>query len=102
MIDIQDIQSLTDFQRNTRRHIARLKKTGRPEVLTVNGRAELVVQNAETYRALAARAENADLVHEWDRRLEECRQGLGRDVDEVFDELDQKYFGKKLSKKHGR
>lgn len=54
MIDVRDIYSLTDFQRNTRRHIKRLRRTGRPVVLTVNGAAELVVQDAEAYQRRAA------------------------------------------------
>ena len=42
MISVQDIRSLTDFQRHTKAHLKRLKSTGRPVVLTVNGRAELI------------------------------------------------------------
>ena len=52
MIKIQDILSLTEFHRHSREHIARLRATGRPEVLTVNGRAELVVQDASAYQHL--------------------------------------------------
>jgi hypothetical protein len=52
MIKIQDILSLTEFRRNARENIARLRATGRPEVLTINGRAELVVQDATAYQRL--------------------------------------------------
>lgn len=52
MIDVRDIHSLSSFQRNTREHIRHLKRTRRPEVLTVNGKAELVVQDAEAYQDL--------------------------------------------------
>jgi len=52
MIKAEDIGSLTDFQRNTQAHLKRLKRTGRPELLTVNGRAEVVVQNASAYLRL--------------------------------------------------
>jgi PHD/YefM family antitoxin component YafN of YafNO toxin-antitoxin module len=52
MIKPQDIGSLTEFQRNTQAHLKRLKRTGRPELLTVNGRAEVVVQNASAYQRL--------------------------------------------------
>ena len=52
MIKPEDITSLTDFQRNTREHIERLKQTGRPEILTVNGQAQLVVQHAGAYQRL--------------------------------------------------
>lgn len=53
MFKVADIFSLSDFQRRTREHIRRLRETGRPEVLTVNGRAELVVYDAETYQEIA-------------------------------------------------
>jgi hypothetical protein len=55
LIKIQDILSLTEFHRHTREHIARLRATGRPEVLTINGRAELVVQDAAAYQRLLER-----------------------------------------------
>ncbi|MDX1395590.1 MAG: prevent-host-death protein [Gemmatimonadota bacterium] len=52
MIHLRNIYSLSDFQRNTREHVRRLKRTRLPEVLTINGRAELVVQDAASYQAL--------------------------------------------------
>ncbi|TAN53976.1 MAG: type II toxin-antitoxin system Phd/YefM family antitoxin, partial [Rhodospirillales bacterium] len=69
MVRLDAIQSLTDFQRNTRKHLERLKRTGLPEVLTVNGQAELVVQDAVSYQKLLDRAERADL-------LQKLRQGI--------------------------
>jgi PHD/YefM family antitoxin component YafN of YafNO toxin-antitoxin module len=52
MIRPEDIGSLTDFARNTKAHLKKLKRTGRPELLTVNGKAEVVVQNAAAYQRL--------------------------------------------------
>jgi prevent-host-death family protein len=52
MIKPEDIWSLTDFSRNTKLHLRRLKRTGRPELLTVNGKAEVVVQSAAAYQRL--------------------------------------------------
>jgi PHD/YefM family antitoxin component YafN of YafNO toxin-antitoxin module len=52
MIKPEDIGSLTDFARNTKAHLKRLKRSGRPELLTVNGKAEVVVQNASAYQQL--------------------------------------------------
>jgi len=52
MIKLEDIGSLTDFARNTKAHLKRLKRTGRPELLTVNGKAEVVVQSASAYQRL--------------------------------------------------
>ena len=52
MIRPEDIGSLTNFSRNVKSHIKRLKRTGRPELLTVNGKAEVVVQSASSYQRL--------------------------------------------------
>jgi hypothetical protein len=38
MIDLKDILPLTEFNRNSKSHIRRLKESGKPEVLTVNGK----------------------------------------------------------------
>ena len=52
MIRPEDIGSLTEFARNTKAHLRKLKRTGRPELLTVNGKAEVVIQNASAYQQL--------------------------------------------------
>ena len=52
MIRPEDITSLTDFAKNAKAHIKRLKRTGRPELLTVNGKAEVVIQNASACQRL--------------------------------------------------
>ena len=55
MLDTRQIHSLTDFLRNHKAHVARLKETKAPEILTVNGRAEIVIQDAESYQDLLDR-----------------------------------------------
>ncbi|MBI3466834.1 MAG: type II toxin-antitoxin system Phd/YefM family antitoxin [Planctomycetes bacterium] len=56
MIDASiDIDSLTNFKRQTAAYLKQLHETGAPVVLTVNGRAEVVVQDADAYRRLAER-----------------------------------------------
>ena len=55
VIKIEDILSLTEFHRHSREHIDRLRATGLPQVLTINGRAELVVQDAIAYQELLER-----------------------------------------------
>lgn len=59
MIRPEDIGSLTDFSRNIKAHLKRLKRTGRPELLTVNGKAEVVVQSASAYQRLIDSVEKA-------------------------------------------
>jgi PHD/YefM family antitoxin component YafN of YafNO toxin-antitoxin module len=52
MIDLSDIRPLTDFKRNTVEFRERLRSLPGPIVLTVGGRAEMIVQSAEGYQAL--------------------------------------------------
>ena len=93
MLDIaRDIHSLTDFKKNTSGFLNQLKETGEPVVLTINGKAELVVQDAAAYQKLREIAEEAKV-------LDGIRQGIadmnaGRTVS-----LDQ--FKAHARKKHG-
>jgi PHD/YefM family antitoxin component YafN of YafNO toxin-antitoxin module len=59
-IDLKDIRSVTDFQRNAKTHIKQLKKSKAPMVLTVNGAASVVVQDANTYQRLVDRLEQME------------------------------------------
>jgi len=53
MFDLKkDIQAMTTFRRNPAKFMKHLKKTKTPLVLTVNGKAEAVVQDAEAYQEL--------------------------------------------------
>ena len=58
MIRIEDISSVTDFHRMKIR-LRRLRQHGRPAVLTINGKAELVVQDAAAYQRLLERFKKA-------------------------------------------
>ena len=55
MIDLSDIESLTRFHRDRKFFLNTLKRTGRPLVLTLNGRAVLVVQDAQAYQRTFSR-----------------------------------------------
>ena len=53
MLDItKDIQSLTTFRRRPGDFMRQMKKSKRPVVLTVRGKAAAVVQDAESYQRL--------------------------------------------------
>jgi prevent-host-death family protein len=63
MLDIaNDIQSLSHFKRNTALVLKQMKDSGNPVVLTVNGKAEVVVQDAAAYQRLMALAERAEMM----------------------------------------
>ena len=46
----EDIRPLTEFKRDTARFMSRLKDTGRPCVLTVNGKPACGVMDAEAWQ----------------------------------------------------
>jgi hypothetical protein len=85
MISVQDIRSLTDFQRHTKAHLKRLKASRRPTVLTVNGKAELIVQDA------AAFEEMLDAIRGIQRGLEGMKAGTGKPFRAALDEMRAKH-----------
>ena len=92
MIDLKDFHSVTEFQRNLKEHVGRLKTRKGPLILTVNGRAEIVVQDAESYQALLDRLELAETAAAIRRGIEQFGRGQGVSIAEAE---------KKLRKKHG-
>ena len=88
MFDItEDIQPMTTFRRNPGEFMRRLKKTRRPIVLTVNGKAEAVVQDAEAYQRLLDIAAQASAAEGIRQGVEDARMGRTRAAREVFDEI---------------
>jgi prevent-host-death family protein len=45
----EDIRSVTELKRKTREILNQARQTGRPVVLTVNGRADAVLMDAKTF-----------------------------------------------------
>jgi prevent-host-death family protein len=92
MLDItKDIQSLTTFRRRSGDFMKQLKKTKRPVVLTVKGKAQAVVQDAEAYQRLLDVAARADAREGIRQGLEQSKQGLGRPVREHLAEFRAKH-----------
>ncbi len=54
------IDTLTNFKRQTADYLRQLHESGSPMVLTVNGKAEIVVQDAVAYQRLVEFAERAE------------------------------------------
>ena len=69
-----DIRTLTEFKRDTTRLISHLKHTGRPSVLTVNGKPALVVMDAEAWQDTRNQIESARTV----RTVTAIRKGLAQ------------------------
>ncbi len=81
MIDLKQIRSVTDFVKNAKAHVARLKRSGKPEVLTVNGAAAVVVQSAGSYQKLLDRLERAEAIAGIQRGLDALEKGNHRSHD---------------------
>lgn len=87
---IRDIQTLSDFKRDASKIIKQIRTTKEPVVLTVNGKAAAVVQDAESYQQLLEAKERAETVTILRERLAE-RSGKTQTLDEVFTELAERY-----------
>lgn len=83
-----DIESLTTFRRRSGDLMKQLKKSKRPMVLTVNGRAAAVVQDAEAYQRLLDIAAQADAAEGIRQGLEDARKGRTRPAREFFREFE--------------
>lgn len=90
-LKLANIHSLSDFQRNTKDHIKKLKKSGKPVVLTVNGEAEVVVQSAEAYQKLLDDREMLETLRGINRGLEQAKRGEGRSMREFLEELGKEH-----------
>ena len=92
MLDItKDIQSLTTFRRQSSDFIKQLKKSKRPIVLTVNGKAAAVVQDPEAYQRLLDIAAATDEEEAIRQGLEDVALGLTRPAREVSEEFRRKH-----------
>src|ERR1035437_8316901 len=92
MLDItSDIQSLTTFRRRSGDFMKQLKKSKRPVVLTVKGKAAAIVQDAEAYQGLldiAARDDAEQGIHQGRQDAQEGKIRLAR---EFFREFEAKH-----------
>jgi prevent-host-death family protein len=85
MLDInRDINSLSNFKRHTPEFIRQLKETGEPVVLTVNGKAEIVVQDSASYQRLLERAERAERMDSLKKSVQELKDGLSIPAEDVL------------------
>jgi prevent-host-death family protein len=92
MLDLtKDIQSLTTFRRQSGDFMKQLKKTKRPVVLTVNGKAAAIVQDAEAYQRLLDIAASADEDEAIRQGLEDVKKGRTRPAREFFAEFEAKH-----------
>jgi len=84
-----DIRPLTEFKRDSVRMIKRMKETGRPQILTVNGKPSVVVMDAAAWQAMQDRLDHAETVAGIRKGLTQARAGDGIEAARFFDGLAQ-------------
>jgi prevent-host-death family protein len=85
MLSLHNIQPLTDFKRNASTYIEQIRQTLAPLVLTINGKAAVVVQDAGAYQTMVDRLQSleeelatlkrAALEHDLNLGLQQLEQG---------------------------
>ncbi len=83
----RDIHSLSTFKRDTAKLVRQMKKAKAPVILTVNGKAELVVQDAESYQALLEAKDRMETIEGIKRGLESMKRQRGKPATEFFREF---------------
>lgn len=88
MISLTNIHPLSALQRNSKAILGQLKESKRPMVLTVNGKAEFVVQDAASYQLLLDKVEAAEDLEAVRHGLEQSLAGQGRPAADFFREFE--------------
>jgi PHD/YefM family antitoxin component YafN of YafNO toxin-antitoxin module len=89
--DLEEIHSLSDFQRNVKQHILRMKKKRRPLVLTVNGRAEMVALDVKSFQEMLEIIDRIEAVEGIRRGLKSKKRGEGKRLEQFDKEMRKKY-----------
>jgi predicted transcriptional regulator len=79
--------SLEDLAREPAGHLERLRESGRPAMLVVDGREEVVIQSADAHKRLIQRLDRAEATVGIRRGLDGARRGEGVPLDEAFRQI---------------
>jgi prevent-host-death family protein len=90
MIDLREVRSVTEFQRNAKQYVGKLKDSKTPLILTVNGRAELVVQDAASYQELLNRLTELEAIAAIRTGLRDAQEGRVRPARSALKQLGSK------------
>ena len=85
----KDISPLTEFKRDTARMIAQIKETGRPQILTVNGKPSVVVMDAAAWQEMQDQLDYAETAAGIRKGLTQARAGEGAEAGQFFNGLAQ-------------
>ena len=87
----KDIQPMTTFRNHSAEFMQHIRETRRPIVLTVNGKAAAVLQDAESYQRLLDLAAEANASEGIRQGLEDVGHGRARAARKVFNELRRRH-----------
>lgn len=87
----RDIQSLSVFKRDTAKFRRQLKKTKQPIVLTVNGKADMVVIDADSYDEYLREKDHMDMIASVNRGIDDMQARRTKPAEQVFREFEKKY-----------
>lgn len=86
-LDLNQIHPVTDFVRNYKAYLTRIKETGRPEVLTVNGVPECVIVDAASFQAMQDALEQARFVQAVNEGIASMQAGTGKPAHQAFQDI---------------
>ena len=91
MTEPAEVRSVTEFQRNIKKYVGQLKAKKSPIVLTVDGHAELIVQDAASYQEILARLERAETIAGIREGIAQADRGEGEPLESVAERLRKKH-----------
>lgn len=87
MLDLSQIHPVTDFVRNYKAYLTRIKETGRPEVLTVNGVPECVLVDAKSFQEMHDALEQARFIRAVNEGIASLNTGTGKPASQAFKDI---------------
>lgn len=86
-----NIHPLTAFKRNTSEFVEQMHASGDPLVLTVNGKASVVVQDADAYQKLLESAEESEAIKGIQLGLRAIDEGRHQSSKKTLDAIRRKH-----------
>ncbi len=90
-MEIQDTESLAAFQHDPAPVIDHLKRTGMPIALTIEGRSEVVLQDAKAYERFLEVVDRAEAVVAVRKGLASMERGEGIALDDAFQQIRRRH-----------
>lgn len=91
MIKLENIHPLTDFKRNAKAFVDHIKATKAPIVLTINGKAEVVIQDATAFQEMLERLQQVEEELR-DLKLQALKQDLTVGAEQLQNGQHNDYF----------